>query len=84
MLLHQKPSQRTRHRRAVTPVSWVFAPNWLTLKQATGLSGYSRHTLRWLIQDGAVDAKRQGNAWLIEKNSLREFQDALALVLHWS
>ncbi len=69
--------------RVVTPVSWAFAPEWLTIRQAAELSGHDRETLGWLIQDGAVDARRWGKTWLIEKVSLREFQDALALVLHW-
>jgi len=40
-------------------------------------------TLHWLIHDGGVDAKRQGDTWLIEKASLREFQETLLEVLHW-
>jgi hypothetical protein len=36
-----------------------------------------------LILDGGIDAKRDGDSWLIEKLSLYEFQEALALVLHW-
>jgi hypothetical protein len=69
--------------RVVTGVSWVFAPEWLTVGEASHLSGHDADTLRWMIQDGAVDTKRQGDGWLIEKASLREFQEALLEVLHW-
>ena len=69
--------------RVVTGVSWAFAPEWLTLEEASYLSGHDVDTLRWLIHDGGVDAKRQGDTWLIEKASLREFQETLLEVLHW-
>jgi hypothetical protein len=66
-------------QRIVTPVVWAFAPEWLTVREASELSGYDEATIRWLIQDGALDTK-QG---LIEKASLREFREALWEVLHW-
>ena len=37
----------------------------------------------WMIDDGAVDLKDE-DAILIEKRSLIEFQEALALVAHWN
>ena len=69
-------------RRIVTPVSWIAAPEWLTIQEACELSGHGVDTMRWLTQDGAVDTKREGDAWLVEKASLREFQEALLEVLH--
>jgi len=69
--------------RIVTPVSWAFAPEWLTVKEASELSGHDLDAMRWMIQDGAVDTRRTGDTWLIEKASLREFQEALLEVLHW-
>jgi hypothetical protein len=69
--------------RPVTLVSWAFAPEWLTLEEASYLSGHDVDTLRWLIYDGGVDTKRQGDTWLIEKASLREFQETLLEILHW-
>jgi len=70
-------------KRVVTPVSWVAAPEWLTVQEACELSGHDVDTLRWMIQDGAVDTRREGDTWLIEKAGLREFQEALLEVLHW-
>ena len=67
-----------------TMVDWAFSPDWLTVQEAARLSGHTREIVRWLIQDGAVDTKRDGDAWLIEKASLYEFQETLAEVLHWS
>ena len=69
--------------RIVTPVTWAFAPDWLTVEQASCLSGHDEDTVKWLILDGGVDAKRDGGAWLIDKASLHDYQEALALVLHW-
>ena len=69
--------------RTTTLVSWIAAPDWLTIHQAAYLSGHDPDTLRWMIQDGAVDAKRAGDTYLIDKASLREFQDTLLEILHW-
>jgi excisionase family DNA binding protein len=68
--------------RVVTLVSWAFAPEWLTVQEASELSGHNTDTLHWLIQDGALDTRRMGDTWLVEKASLREFQEALLEVLH--
>ena len=70
-------------RRVITPVSWIAAPEWLTVREACELSGHDVDTLHWMIQDGALDTRREGDTWLIEKASLREFQEALLEVLHW-
>ncbi len=69
--------------RVVTLVSWVFAPEWLTVRKASELSGHDVDTLHWLIQDGVLDTRRVGDTWLVEKASLREFQEALLLVAQW-
>jgi len=50
--------------RRTTPVTWALAPEWLTISEAAELSGFEPELL----------------AWLIEKQSLRENQEALALV----
>jgi hypothetical protein len=65
----------------VTLVSWAFAPEWLTVEEASALSGHDLSALDWLIKDGALDTRCEGDIWLIEKASLREFQEALLLVL---
>jgi hypothetical protein len=64
-------------------VSWIFAPDWLTLAEAERLSGYDRELLRFLIRDGGVDAECHRDRWLIEKRSLRDYQEALVLVAGW-
>jgi len=55
----------------------------LTVEEACHLSGHDEVTMRWLILDGGVDAKRDGDTWLVKKESLHEYQESLALVLHW-
>jgi len=62
----------------MTLVSWAFAPDWLTIEEASALSGHPPEVLEWLVQDGALDTGRDG---LIEKASLREFQETLLEVL---
>ena len=69
--------QETRTARLL---DWVFAPDWLTLEQACFLSGWDQDSMLEIINDGGVDLNLEG---LIEKRSLHEFQECLALVLHW-
>ncbi|MFP4394729.1 MAG: hypothetical protein ACLFTI_05635 [Anaerolineales bacterium] len=63
--------------RIATLVDWTFAPEWLTLEAAARLSGHDVETLRWIIEDGGLDAREEDGAMLIEKRSLREFQESL-------
>lgn len=61
----------------VTLVTWAFAPEWLTLKEAAHLSGHDEKLLLALIEDGALEARFEADAWQIEKDSLRDYQEAL-------
>ena len=67
--------------RVASMVDWMFSPEWVTLDQASFLTGHDADTLRDIIADGGVVAERAGAGWLIEKESLREFRDALLEVL---
>lgn len=67
-------------RRVATPVDWLFAPDWLTIEQACELSGWDPETMQEIIDEGGVDLNDAG---LIEKQSLHDFQETLAEVLHW-
>jgi hypothetical protein len=68
-------------QRYITPVVWwVEMPEWLTAEQASFLTGYSVDYINWAVQDGCMDANDAG---LICKDSLYEFQETLAEVLHW-
>ena len=69
--------------RITSPVVWLEAPEWLMPEEAAYLSGYDLETLAWMVQDGAVDTRRDGDGWLIEKESLLEFREALLDVLCW-
>jgi hypothetical protein len=60
--------------RIVTMVAWLAAPEWLTLAEASFLSGHDDAMLRWMIDDGAVDTNDEG---LIAKDSLRDYQETL-------
>lgn len=66
--------------RVATTVDWLFAPDWLTPEEACFLSGRDKDTLLEIITEDGVDLNDEG---LIEKQSLHEFLECLALVLHW-
>jgi hypothetical protein len=67
-------------RRIATPVDWLFAPDWLTVRQACELSGWDPKSMQEIIDVDGVDLDDAG---LIHKQSLLEFQETLAEVLHW-
>ncbi len=64
----------------VTPVDWAFAPEWLTMDEACRLSGWTPDAMNEIVEAGGVDLNGDE---LIERGSLLEFQEAVALVLHW-
>ena len=66
--------------RVATTVDWLFAPDWLTVEEACFLSGWDLNSMLEIIAEDGVDLDDEG---LIEKQSLYEFQECLALVLHW-
>jgi hypothetical protein len=66
--------------RTVTPIAWMEAPEWLTVQEACRLSGWDSFSMLEIIDEGGVDLNTEG---LIEKQSLYDFQECLALVLHW-
>ena len=70
------------HPRMPTLVDWLFAPSWLTPAQAAALMGpaYSEPSILALVDLGAVDTKADA-AVLIDKQSLREYREALWEVL---
>ena len=65
----------------VTPVTWVFAPEWLTVNEACILSGWDSAAMLEIIEEGGVDLNLDG---LIEKRSLFEFQETLVEILNWN
>ena len=67
----------------ISPLAWDLGPTWLTVDQAAALSGHSKAIICLLILDGDVDAKRDGDAWLIDKEDLYQYQLELARVWQW-
>jgi hypothetical protein len=59
----------------------VFYPEWLTVEQACYLSGWDAAFMQEIIDACGVDLNDAG---LIAKDSLWEFQETAALVLHWN
>ena len=69
--------------RIITPVSWLAAPEWLTIEEACYLSGHDEATMRYLILDGNVETKCHGDSWLVDKWDLHDYQEILLEVLQW-
>ena len=63
--------------RFSTIVDWFFAPAWLTVEEASSLVGYSAARVQAWVDAGYVDAENDHGRWLIDKRSLREYQEAL-------
>jgi excisionase family DNA binding protein len=62
-----------------------FLDGWITTTEAQALTSYSRAYLRWLANQGRVEARKAGRDWLIHRESLLEYKrqmDALGLEKH--
>ena len=66
--------------RIATLVDWAFAPKWLSIEEASSLSGHDVDTLLEIIEVDGVDLDDEGR---IEKQSLWQFLEAEVLVAHW-
>jgi hypothetical protein len=62
-------------------VAWIDAPQWLTIGEVCQLSEYDWGTMLYVIGIGGVDVELNRGTWLIEKESLYDFQESLTLVL---
>lgn len=60
-----------------TPVSWLFAPTWLTIEEAAVLSGQDVVTVLEWIRAGDVDIDDAG---LIAKDSLHDQLESMLLI----
>jgi len=67
-------------KRVATIVDWAVAPEWLTLEEACSLSGWDAEEMQHIIEEGGVELDESGLIW---RESLYEFQEALALVANW-
>ena len=70
--------------RLPTLVDWVTAPEWVTPEEAAFLMGrnYDLNTIHELMAIGAFDLRdAPDGGFLIERASLREYQEALLDVL---
>ena len=66
--------------RVATLVDWVSAPQWLSFAEACFLSGHNPNAMLEIIDADGVDLDNDGQ---IERESLWQFLEAEALVLHW-
>lgn len=46
---------------------------WLTVSEAAKLSGYHPETLRELIREGKIKARKVSIVWLVERKSLSAY-----------
>ena len=67
--------------RIATGIDWALAPDWLTIEEARFLTGHDRGYLLSVIEGDGVDLDNEG---LIEKQSLLDWQETVALLAHWN
>ncbi len=65
------------YRFPATLVTWLFAPEWLTVEEAAQLTGRDPETIQELVARGCLDTKEIAGAIRIEKHSLRECHETL-------
>jgi excisionase family DNA binding protein len=49
--------------------------DWLTVREASEVSGYATEYIRQLIRDGDIDAEKKGFSWLVNRESLEKYKD---------
>ena len=53
---------------------WMSAPEWISVKEASELSGFDIQYVRLLTRQGKVSAeKKSGREWWIDKHSLQSY-----------
>ncbi len=48
-------------------------PDWITITEAVGLSGYHPEHLRELIREGKIAAEKKGTMWWIHRSALLKY-----------
>jgi hypothetical protein len=66
--------------RVASQIDWAFAPEFLTIDQARFLTGHDLDYLAAVIEADGMDLDSAGQ---IEKRSLWEWQETVALLAHW-
>lgn len=51
--------------------------NWISVREASEISGYVTEYIRELARDGEINSVKMGNAVLINKKSLKEYMDKM-------
>jgi len=76
LMLASLRSDSGRHDRNTWTISSEYA-----IEEACFLSGWSESAMKEIMEEGGVDLNDEG---LIERESLYEFNECAALVLHWN
>ncbi len=50
---------------------------WVTVSEAAALSIYSREHVSYLIRKGLVNAQRRGAIWLVDLESLKQYEEKM-------
>ena len=69
--------------RMINLAKWLEAPQFLSPDEAARLAGRSRDDIDRMIDDDAVELVEEGSGYLIEKQSLYDFEESLEIVQHW-
>lgn len=49
--------------------------NWLSVREASKVSGYSVEYIRDLVRIGEIDAVKKGFSWLVNRKSLEDYKE---------
>lgn len=54
-------------------VDWASMPEWITVEEASKLSGYHPDHLRRIIRQGRIAAEKKGLMWWVDRDSLNAY-----------
>ena len=47
--------------------------DWLSTQEAAKMAGYHPHNILRLIKNNEIEARKWGNSWMIQRESLRQY-----------
>ena len=59
-------------------IDWSTMPEWIDVRQASELSGYTSDYLRTLMRQGRIEGDKRGTMWWINRDSLQRYLSTIA------
>ena len=54
-------------------IDWANMPEWITVDEASDLSGYHPEYIRRLARKGKIGAEKKGRDWWIDRDAFRGY-----------